>query len=157
IEIYTRPGGERLVTTIEALSLSNKTPGDQGRDLYKRKQREVLKTKTHLVEIDLLRGGEHTTAVPLALALAKTGSFDYHVCTHHFDTLEDYFVYPTRLKMRWPTLSIPLLPGEGAGAVDLQAALDRCYASGQYQRGIRYGESAPEPPLSTGQSAWANK
>jgi hypothetical protein len=157
IEIYTRPGGDRLVTTIEVLSLSNKTAGDQGRDLYKRKQREVLKSKTHLVEIDLLRAGEHTTAVPLDWALAKTGSFDYHVCTHHFDNLEDYYVYPIRLEMRLPAISIPLLPGEGSVTVDLQAALDRCYTSGQYQRRVRYGESTPEPPLSAGKAEWATR
>lgn len=157
IEIYTRPGGERLVTTIEALSLSNKTAGDQGRDLYKRKQREVLKSKSHLVEIDLLRAGEHTTAVPLDWALAKTGPFDYHVCTHHFDYLEDYYVYPIRLEMRLPTISIPLLPGEGAVAIDLQAALDRCYMSGQYQRRVHYRESRPEPPLSAEQAEWATR
>ena len=65
VEIYLGRGSERrLVTCIELLSLSNKTPGEHGRDLYLRKQGEILYGKVHLVEIDLLRGGEHTTAVP---------------------------------------------------------------------------------------------
>jgi hypothetical protein len=40
VEIRTRlaDGGERIVTAIEVLSLSNKTPGDQGRQLYLQKQ-----------------------------------------------------------------------------------------------------------------------
>jgi hypothetical protein len=36
VEIYTRrEEGKRLVTSIEALSLANKTPGEHGRDVYK--------------------------------------------------------------------------------------------------------------------------
>ena len=43
VEIRTAVGGdERLVTAIEILSPSNKTPGERGRDLYLRKQREIL-------------------------------------------------------------------------------------------------------------------
>src|SRR5436309_1444906 len=40
IEIFTRvENGEHLVTTVEMLSPANKAPGEQGRDLYLRKQR----------------------------------------------------------------------------------------------------------------------
>src|SRR5436190_6925971 len=80
LDIYAKPGNERLVTTIEVLSPTNKTPGSDGRKLYLQKQREVLGSKVNLVEIDLLRGGQHTTLVRLEDALAKAGPFDYHVC-----------------------------------------------------------------------------
>src|SRR5687768_3844261 len=41
LEIYTGRGeNKRIVTVIEVLSPSNKTPGIQGRDVYLRKQRE---------------------------------------------------------------------------------------------------------------------
>ena len=65
VEIRTRDeaGEERVVTSIEVLSPSNKRPGP-GRDLYQKKQREVREAEINLVEIDLLRYGEHTTAVP---------------------------------------------------------------------------------------------
>ena len=50
IEIYSGRGPERrLVTCIELLSLSNKLSGEHGRDLYVRKQREILYGKVHLV------------------------------------------------------------------------------------------------------------
>jgi hypothetical protein len=68
VQIFAKLEGERLVTSIEVLSLANKTPGAQGRDLYQRKQKEILNSQVHLVEIDLLRGGQHTTAVPYELA-----------------------------------------------------------------------------------------
>jgi Protein of unknown function (DUF4058) len=52
--------------------------GEHGRDLYVKKQREMVQSKVHLVEIDLLRGGEHTMAVPRNRLLAQAGPFDYH-------------------------------------------------------------------------------
>ncbi len=48
IEIYTRgEEGKRLVASIEVLSLANKTPGEHGRDLYRRKQQELLGSRVH--------------------------------------------------------------------------------------------------------------
>ena len=52
LEIYSRLKGERLVTAIEVLSLTNKTPGAHGSDLYLRKQKEILASQVHLVGID---------------------------------------------------------------------------------------------------------
>ena len=39
--------------------------GEPGRGLYLRKQREILESDVNLIEIDLLRAGMHTAAVPL--------------------------------------------------------------------------------------------
>ncbi|MBY0229887.1 MAG: DUF4058 family protein, partial [Gemmataceae bacterium] len=95
IDVYTRRGEEeRLVTSIEVLSPANKSPGEKGRELYRRKQEETLASQTHLIEIDLLRGGTHTTAVPLADLRARAGRCDYHVCLKHFDNPDELFVYP---------------------------------------------------------------
>lgn len=146
---------ERLVTAIELLSLSNKTPGERGRDLYLRKQRELLDSRTHLVEIDLLRGGEHTTAVPRGLVEARAGHFDYHVSVHRFDRFEDFLVYPIQLDERLPEIAIPLLPGDPDVTVDLQAAFDRSYDTGPYRRRVRYAESTPVPPLRAQRAEWA--
>jgi hypothetical protein len=153
--IFSRLEGERVVTAIEVLSLTNKTRGERGRELYLRKQREVLDSTIHLVEIDLLRAGEHTTAVPRDRAVAKAGPFDYHVCIHHFDNIEDYFVYPIRLEERLPEIAIPLLPGDPPVPADLQTVFERCYDTGPYRRRIRYHESSPVPPLEPARSEWA--
>jgi hypothetical protein len=154
IEIHAAGEDPRVVTTIEVLSLSNKTPGAHGRDLYLRKQREILASQIHLVEIDLLRAGQHTTAVPLGRARPQTGPFDYHVCVHRFDNLEDYFVYPIRLPDRLPEIGVPLLPGDEDVPVDLQAVFERCYDAGPYRRRIRYGQVPLEPPLEADRQAW---
>lgn len=156
LEIYYGED-ERLVTSIEVLSPSNKAEGSKGRELYLRKQRELLESQTHLVEIDLLRGGEHTTAVPLEWALPKTGPFDYHVCIHRFNNLEDYLVYPIRLVNLLPMIMIPLLPGDPDVPLDLQAVFQRTYDTGPYQRRIRYQETEPVPPLDPKQHEWAKQ
>ncbi|HVA50289.1 MAG TPA: DUF4058 family protein [Pirellulales bacterium] len=156
LEVYVRQGSDkRLVTSIEILSLTNKTPGEHGRELYLRKQREILGSKVHLVEIDLLRGGEHSTAVPCQCVLAEVGPFDYHVCVHHFDNLEDYFVYPIQLDERLPQIAIPLLPGDPAVIIDLQAVLDHCYDAGPYAREVNYQADALVPPLRADKEEWA--
>ncbi len=80
LEIRRRKGKEvRLVASIEILSLSNKSPGNPGREQYLTKQKEVLGGPVHLVEIDLLRGGTHTTAVPRELIEANVGPFEPRV------------------------------------------------------------------------------
>jgi hypothetical protein len=158
VEIYIgRGSARRLVTSIEVLSLTNKTPGERGRDLYLRKKQEILGSQVHLVEIDLLRGGRHTTAVPLDRLAAEAGPFDYHVSIHHFDNLEDYFVYPVRLPDPLPTIAIPLLPDEPVVSLDLQAVFDRTYDAGPYQREIDYLPAHLEPPLTPENANWAKQ
>ena len=157
LEIYSGGDRERLVTTIEVLSRANKTPGAHGQELYLRKQREMLISQVNLVEIDLLRGGEHSTAVPLSLLRRKVREFDYHVCVHRFDNLEDFFVYPFVLADRLPELAIPLLPGDPAVVIDLQAVFERCYETGPYRRRLRYPELTAIPPLNPTQAAWVQQ
>jgi hypothetical protein len=155
VEIRTiRDDGERLVTAIELLSPSNKTPGERGRELYLRKQREVLDSTIHLLEIDLLRGGVHTTAVPLERLMAEAGPFDYHVCLDRFDRFEDYVVYPIRLEEPLPEVEVPLLPGNPPVLLDLQSLFDRAYDAGPYHRRVRYAEETPVPSLRPKQAEW---
>ena len=158
LDVFAREGDrERLVTTIEILSLGNKTPGEHGRELYRRKQREVLDSKVHLVEIDLLRGGEHTTAVRRDWLLGKVGAFDYHISVHRFDNLEDYFIYPILIHEPLPEIAIPLLPGDPDVALDLQPVFNRCYETGRYDRRVQYGELTLNPPLTPQQTEWVKR
>jgi hypothetical protein len=156
LEIRTVQDDQRLITMIEVLSPNNKAPGNEGRDLYKKKQREVLASQVNLVEFDLLRGGTHTTAVPREKAVEVTGPFDYHVSVRRFDHLGRFYVYPIRLQHKLPEITIPLLPGDPTVTVDLQAIFSRCYAHGPYRRRSPYLAHPPEPPLTLEQATWAD-
>ncbi len=154
VEIRTVQQDHPLVTVIEVLSPTNKTPGLHGRTHYLQKQEGLLKSRVNLVEIDLLRSGQHTTAVTYNLALAQAGPFDYHMCVRKMDELRRYFVYSIRLTDRLPELSIPLLPGDPDVKLDFQAVFQRCYDTGPYRRATSYRGPIPEPPLTAEQIAW---
>lgn len=152
-----RGASRRLVTAIEVLSPSNKTLGERGRDLYLRKQQELLQSKCHLVEIDLLRGGKHTTAVPEVRYLKSVPTCEYHVCAHRFDNFEDYFIYPIHLRQPLPTINVPLLPGDGEVSVPLQQVMQRTYEAGPYHREIDYSQIIPSPKLADEQVKWVRE
>ncbi|MBL8796613.1 MAG: DUF4058 family protein, partial [Planctomycetia bacterium] len=63
IEILDMHRGGTVVAVLELVSPSNKYAGP-GRDSYVKKQRAVLASGAHLIEIDLLRWGPHVLAVP---------------------------------------------------------------------------------------------
>jgi hypothetical protein len=156
LDIYNMTEDERrLVASIEILSPSNKSPSDDGRPLYLKKQREMLLSGVHLIEIDLLRSGRHTTAVPRDLAVEKAGPFDYHVSLHCFNEPNLYYVYPIRLQDRLPEIAVPLLPGDPVVTLDLQAVFNRAYDAGPFGREIDYLNETPEPPLNQDQHDWA--
>jgi hypothetical protein len=83
-----------VVTPIEVLSPSDKKTGNSERAEFLEKQREALESDTHLVEIDLLRGGTRTAAVPREPVKARAGRFDHFVSIHLFDRPKDFLVYP---------------------------------------------------------------
>jgi hypothetical protein len=156
LEIRTFDGDqERLVTVVEILSPSNKTPGAHGRELYRTKQREILGSQVNLVEIDLLRAGVHTTAVPESAMLAQVGARDYHVCVHRFDRFEEFFVYGFGVRDTLPEIRVPLLPDVPPVPLDLQTVFQRAYETGPYARRVRYGEQEIVPPLRPEDAEWA--
>src|SRR4028119_613854 len=55
LEIRER-GEKELITVIEILSPTNKRTG-KGRQMYQEKREEILSSRTHLIEIDLLQIG----------------------------------------------------------------------------------------------------
>jgi Protein of unknown function (DUF4058) len=155
LEVRRRQGNDDVVVAVfEILSPSNKTPGDHGRNLYVSKQQETLLSPAHLIEIDLLRGGTHATAVSLELARAKASSFDYHVCVHRSDQFNNFFVYPIKLESKLPVIAVPLLVGDPDVLLDLQAVFDRAYDEGPYDRAVRYDMATVEPALSPQLAEW---
>jgi hypothetical protein len=136
----------RLVTVIELLSPVNKM-GD-GAVEYALKRQDVLKTATHLMEIDLLRRG---LRIVLEGALPPAG---YYVYLSRFTHRPYTDVWPIGLRDRLPVVPVPLLPPDADVLLDLQRAVNACYDLVHYERLLDYTVAPPPPPLSEADSAW---
>jgi len=145
IQIYAiRKGKRELVTVIELLSPANKTPGAQGRELYLQKQRDLIRSTTHLMEIDLLHMGEHTVLVPRGLLNQR--EWDYVVCLHKAGWEGgNAWVGLASLREGLPRGSVPLAEGDPDVVIDLQEILNRVYREGRYWALVDYTAEPPVP------------
>src|SRR5262249_16881582 len=135
------------ITVLELLSPSNKAPGSDRED-YLAKRRQVLAGPTHLVEIDLRRGGTRPNLPELPLC-------DYYVLVSRSEQRPNLDFWPIHLRKRLPVVPIPLMAPDPDVLLDLQVVLDRTYDAANYGKYI-YGET-PEPPLSPEDLAWARQ
>jgi hypothetical protein len=154
IDIVRGKDRSDVVTAIEILSPTNKT-GGAGRGLYLQKQREVLDSATHLIEIDLLRAGEYTVAAPPDWA-ESLKPWDYLVSLRRSGAPPQFEVWPIPLRRRLPRLRVPLAGDDPDVLLDLQDLLDRCYSLGGYQNRIDYSID-PIPPLDGETADWARQ
>lgn len=148
--------GERVVTIIEVLSPGNKAAGSRGREMYLAKQSEALASAINLIEIDLLRTGEHTVAVPREGLEREHARWDYLICLHRGGDWDRYEVWHPTVRDRLPRLRVPLADGDPDLTLDLQAIFSRCYDEGGYARRIDY-RRAPHTPLADSDAAWARE
>lgn len=146
---------KRVVTVIEVLSHSNKTPGSEGRKSYLQKQRDVLNSEVHLQEIDLLRKGEHTLAPPYERIVMEYGRWDYLVSLSRSSDRARYELHLCSVRRNLPRIDVPLANGDPDVVVDLQAVFDRCYAAGAYPRQVDYRRE-PYFPLEEPDKSWAD-
>ncbi|MEN3001191.1 MAG: DUF4058 family protein [Armatimonadota bacterium] len=142
--IALRNGQRKVVTIIELLSPTNKTPNSVGRKLYLEKQEEVIYSTTHLIEIDLLHYGAHTLFVPRALLEPEDKRLDYAVVLHKAGWCKKHaWAWPINLRERLPNITVPLAEGDPDVIVDLQAVLNRVYEEGRYGLALNYAEDPP--------------
>jgi hypothetical protein len=151
LEIFDSVSGDRVVTVIEVLSPSNKRIGP-GRDLYQRKQEEILASRTSLVEIDLLRDGEPTVALPREGHAKGT----YRVVVSPAANRNRRELYPFNLSDRLPRVAIPLLGRDPPVVLDLQAVFAETYERAGFGRRLDYTKP-PIPALSPDDEAWARE
>jgi hypothetical protein len=143
LEIRDRQGHE-LLTVIELLSPSNKKGDDRDQCMIKR--RELLRSPTHLVEIDLLRGGRR-------MPPDERPECDYSVFVSRAERRPAVDFWPIRLREALPIVPIPLRPGVDEARVDLQEVLHRTYDGPGYENFIYSG--TPLPPLTVEDADWA--
>jgi hypothetical protein len=154
LEIIDTASGNRIVTVIEFLSPSNKSPGPN-REQYLRKQREVCSSDTNLVEIDLNRFGVHSLAFPL-VNIGPRGRTPYMVSVRRATRHGAAEVYPLPLRERLPAVKIPLRPDDADVPLDLQALVNQCYRNGGYEGTLDYS-AEPDPPLPGADKVWADE
>ena len=99
LEIRDRVGRE-LITVVELLSPSNKRPGDD-HEQYLTNRRELLRSRAHLVEVDLLRGGA-------AMPVKNRPDCDYSILISRVQDRPYADFWPIGLRDRLPLIPIPL-------------------------------------------------
>lgn len=133
---------DRLVTVIDLLSKTNKTPGP-GADDYLEKRAERLSAGVHVVEIDLVRGGEWDRLLrPLVSADLRT-PFRYVYRNANDPTRVG--LHPIKLSDPLPPVKIPLQPRDPIAVVELQPLVDGAYTEGRYFKTIDYSVDCVPP------------
>jgi hypothetical protein len=134
IEILHRPD-RTLIAVLELLLPANKE--EPGRSDYLSKRNAVLRQKVHLVELDLLLGGQR---LPMRSRLPPG---DYYAFVARAERRPDCDVYAWTLPQRLPTLPVPLRSPDADVLVDLQSIFALVYERGVYGRDVDYGLPPP--------------
>lgn len=143
----------KVVTVIELLSPTNKSPGSRGQANYLDKRSEVLRSDTHWVEwveIDLLRAGEPVIARELYPPC------EYTVHISRAGERPKAAVWPISIQAPLPVIPIPLKGKDPDTQLDLQSLLTITYDRGAYDLKLDYTKP-PVPPLPPALARWANK
>jgi hypothetical protein len=134
IEILHRPD-RTLVAVLELLSPSNKI--EQGRTLYLAKRNALIQQAVHLVELDLLLGGQR---LPFDEPLPAG---DYYALVSRSDRRPDCDVYAWTIRQPLPPIPIPLKPPDPDIVLELGVVFATAYERGRYRRSIDYDAPAP--------------
>lgn len=147
LEVREAAGGD-VVTTIELLSPTNKQPGSAGYASYLKKRLDILLSLTHLVEIDLLRGGP-----PLPMTGDPPQS-DYRIVVSRAELRPQAHLYAFNIRDAMPDCPIPLRQEDGFATLSLQTLLPTLYEQAGYDLRINY-HLEPVPPLAPADALWA--
>jgi hypothetical protein len=129
-----------LVTAIELLSPANKR--GTGLHSYREKRLRLLQSDVHLIELDLLRGGErpgwevNDPPLDTDYVLLVNRANEYASRTSE--------IWPLALNAPFPTLPVPLCFPDDDIALDLGAVFRAVYERAAYAR--RMTTDAPLPP-----------
>jgi hypothetical protein len=139
------PVSGRVVTVVELLSPKNKRSG-KGRSLYLEKRRKIIESRSHFVEIDLLRDGD---SMPL------NGQYltDYHVLVSRFDDRPMADRYGFNLRDSMPCFPLPLDEGAAEPMIDLKALVMQTYQEAALELSIDYAVQ-PVPELAEADWDW---
>lgn len=144
--IRSHRGGD-VVTIVELLSPTNKSAGRGGDAYVSKRENVLLSRRTHLVEIDLLRGGRR---MPTEDSLPP-GEFYAFVC--RTDRYREAEVHAWSLRERLPSVPIPLADGDPDVLLDLQSVFDAVYDGSGYDYVLDY-DAEVTPPVDEETAGW---
>ena len=136
-----------LATILEVLSPVNKLHSD-GRGQYEAKRDKILRSRTNLVEIDLLRAGTPLVTTP---GLATGG---YRILVSRAKDRPKAKLYAFGVRVPIPTIPLPLLPEDGEPEIELNAILHGVYERARFDLRLDYDAPAI-PPLDGPDTGWA--
>lgn len=136
-----------IVTIIETLSPANKRASSDGREQYLQKREEILRSRTNLVELDLLLGGARLPVID-----PPAGDY-FAVVRRGYLGGRRVRVYHWTLRDPLPVIDIPLKEGEPEVRLDLQQAFNAVYDRARYQLSLNYAARL-NSPLSEANGAW---
>ena len=144
IQIRDRDSME-IVTVVELLSPSNKSSDRQS---YLAKRRRYLENGISLVEIDMLRGWPR-------MPLDQMPKCDYYVAVALPEDVPRVGVWPSQLRDKLPTISVPLRAPDASVPLNLKQAFDRVYDEAGYIDYIY--RNPPQPALPKKEAVWAKQ
>jgi Protein of unknown function (DUF4058) len=147
IEVLHRPD-RRVIAILEMLSPFNKT--GSGYDQYKAKRNTTLGQDVHLVELDLLVGGDRPSL------RYELPAGDYFVYISRADRRFDCEVYAWTVRDKLPTIPVPLKSPDADIHIDLGKVFRTTYKRGRYARSLSYGKP-PVMHLSAADAAWVKR
>lgn len=146
--IAIRDRGGNLVTIVEVLSPANKS--GSGREYYIRKRNNVLLTQVHLIEIDLLLGGNRSDNPPTESPYVALVS---RAVTEPPRTGEVYHIW---LEKPLPVLPVPL-HGDDEVPLELQKVFATVYEESFYRLYLDYSPRRTPHLLSESERAWIDE
>ena len=137
--------GNDLITVVELLSPTNKYSGPD-REQYIGKRNELLRSSSHLVEIDLLRGGPR-------MPCRELPDCDYCVLVSRVEERPQAGIWHWMLREPMPRIPVPVRGDDPDIWLDLKLIVDQVYDLGRFHKYIYDGP--PQPRLSPDDMAWA--
>lgn len=136
-----------VITVIEILSPKNKRAGVGGK-LYESKRQQVITSASHLVEIDLLRGGK-------PMPVEREIQADYRILVSQGHRRPVAHLYAFTVQQEIPPFLLPLQFGDVEVQVELQTLLSGVYDRAGFDLAVDYTQPAI-PPLKGNDAAWAD-
>lgn len=141
---------KKLVTSIEILSPVNKQ--GNGLEAYRQKRRRILLSDVHLIELDLLRGGQRpgweVNNPPLVteyvLLINRANTSDVRISE----------IWPVALNEPLPVLPVPLLAPDPDVPLVLGEVFNNIYQRAAYARRLTYTKAVPPPKLRPTMKGW---